>query len=305
MAPADNNSGVQSENKQHAKGGNPDVGPTPGAAAEANWGSAFRVAASDKWRSQSAAMGRGVTDAICQFAAPRPGMRVLDLASGTGEPAISLASAVGPTGRVVGIDVSDDLLEIARGRARQRRFDNVEFRRADAHSLPFPTEQFDLVTSRCGVMFFADIQKAFLEARRVLKPQGRVAFLVWGPFQQPYFENTIGVLLNHVAEPQYDPSQLDVFRFARPGSLSAALASAGFRNVHEETRTVPWIWPGTPEELWQFFGQVSAPFHSLIASVPQSKIRNVDDAVHSALAQFHDGERVKLTATVVLAGAEK
>lgn len=154
-------------------------------------------------------------------------------------------------------------------------------------------------------MFFANIQKAFLEARRVLKPQGRVAFLVWGPFQQPYFENTIGVLLNHVAKPQHDPAQLDVFRFARPGSLSAALESAGFRNVHEETRTVSWIWPGTPEELWQYFRQVSAPFHSLIASVPESKIRTVDGAVHAALAQFHDGERVKLTATIVLAGAEE
>src|SRR5438132_4187871 len=73
MAPADNNSGVQSENKQHAKGAHPEAAPTLGAATEANWGSAFRVAASDKWRSQSAAMGRGVTDAICQFAAPRPG----------------------------------------------------------------------------------------------------------------------------------------------------------------------------------------------------------------------------------------
>jgi SAM-dependent methyltransferase len=176
----------------------------------------------------------------------------------------------------------------------------VEFYRADAHTLPFPDEHFDLVSSRCGVMFFEHTLKAFREARRVLRPQGRVAFLVWGPFHQPYFENTIGGLLNHLSKPLEDPARLSVFRFAEPGSLSAALESAGFRNVRQETRTVPWIWPGTPEELWQYFRQVSAPFQ-----LPESKARAVDDAVHTALAQFHDGERVNLTATIVLAGAEK
>ena len=150
MSRADETSGTQSKNRELVNGNTPTVAPALTATASANWGSAFRVAASDKWRSQSASMGASVTDAICQFAAPRSGMHVLDLASGTGEPAISLASAVGAEGRVVGIDLSDELLEIARARARQRRLGNVEFYRADAHTLLFPDEHFDLVTSRCG-----------------------------------------------------------------------------------------------------------------------------------------------------------
>ena len=154
-------------------------------------------------------------------------------------------------------------------------------------------------------MFFEHTQKAFLEARRVLRPRGRVAFLVWGPFHQPYFDSTISVLLNHVSKPVEDPAQLSVFRFAEPGSLSAALESAGFRNVREETRTVPWIWLGTPEELWQYCRQVSAPFRTLIESVPASKVRLVDDAVHAAIGRYYDGKRVNFTATVVLADAEK
>ena len=81
----------------------------------APWGSAFRVAASKKWRRQSAAMGGGVTQAIVQLAAAQPGMRVLDLACGTGEPAISLASHVGDQGRVMAIDINGELLAVARG----------------------------------------------------------------------------------------------------------------------------------------------------------------------------------------------
>ena len=102
------------------------------------------------------------------YAQPRPGMKVLDLAAGTGEPAISLASRVAPGGKVTALDLSAELLEIASGRARERKLTNLVIQQADAHELPFPDNIFDLVTSRFGVMFFET--KALHEARRVLKP---------------------------------------------------------------------------------------------------------------------------------------
>src|SRR5579862_4603963 len=100
----------------------------------ASWGAAFRLAASQKWRRQSAAMGADVTAAVVRLAAARSGMRVLDLACGTGEPAISLGAEVGPQGRVIGIDINAELLDVARGRAAQRGFDHVSFQQADAHA---------------------------------------------------------------------------------------------------------------------------------------------------------------------------
>jgi SAM-dependent methyltransferase len=121
----------------------------------APWGAAFRVAASQKWRRQSAAMGGGVTQAMVRLAAARPGMRVLDLACGTGEPAISLGGEVGSAGRVAAIDLNGELLQVARGRAAQRGFDHLSFQQADAHALPFAGASFDLVTSRFGVMLAA------------------------------------------------------------------------------------------------------------------------------------------------------
>src|SRR5712692_2259337 len=156
------------------------------------WGASYRLIASEKWKAKSAAMGRAVTEALVECAAPKPGMKVLDLASGTGEPAITLASRVGPEGHVTALDFSPELLEIAAQRARERGLTNFSSRQADAHHLPFPDRSFDLATSRFGVMFFADCGTALRELHRVLKPGARACFVTWGPFEQPYWSSMMG-----------------------------------------------------------------------------------------------------------------
>ena len=204
-----------------------------------NWSSAFGIAASEKWKAKSAAMGRDVTEALVDYARPLPGMNVLDVASGTGEPAITIASRIGPDGHITASDLSPDLLEIAAERARQRGFKHLSTQQADAQSLPFPDNSFDLATSRFGVMFFPDTQRAFRELLRVLKPGARACFAVWGSKEQPYFSMSIGVVHRHVGGPLVAPGGADPFRFAEAGSLSGAMSMAGFAEVHEETRIVP------------------------------------------------------------------
>ena len=142
-----------------------------------DWGTQFRLVASEKWKAKSAAMGQPVTEALVEYAQPLPGMQVLDLASGTGEPAITLASSVGTTGHVTALDLSAGLLEIAEQRARTRGLTNFSTQQADAHSLPFPDNSFDLATSRFGVMFFAEPRAALQELRRVLRTEARACFL--------------------------------------------------------------------------------------------------------------------------------
>ena len=271
----------------------------------ASWGSAFRLVASQKWRRQSAAMGAGVTKAIFQLAAARPGMQVLDLACGTGEPAISLARQVGAEGHVIGIDINSELLEVALGRAQQRSLNNIEFRQADAHALPFSPANFDLVTSRFGVMFFDDIARALGEARRVLRPLGRIALLAWGPFEQPYFLSTIAIVRRHVTVSPLQPGTLNMFRFSRPGSLTAALKQAGFTRIEERTVNVPWSWPGPPEEVWEYFREITVPFRPLLSSIPPDKAEHVNAEVVAALRRHYDGKQVNFTADVVLASAKK
>src|SRR5215472_13009561 len=138
------------------------------AESEPNWGTQSRLTASERWKEKSAAMGQPATNALVDYAAPKRGMQILDLASGTGEPAITLARRTGPEGQVTATDLSADLLEIAQTRAQANRLGNVVTRRADAHALPFADDSFDLATSRFGVMFFNDVERALRELKRVL-----------------------------------------------------------------------------------------------------------------------------------------
>jgi SAM-dependent methyltransferase len=272
---------------------------------EPSWGSQYRLIASEKWKAKSAAMGQAVTNALVDYAQPQPGMKVLDLASGTGEPAISLAVRVGPQGQVTALDLSDDLLEIARGRAQVRGLQNLITQQADAHSLPFPDNGFDLATSRFGVMFFRDPGRAFRELLRVLRPGARACFLAWGSFDQPYWQNMMGVVQRHVGGPLLAPGGPDPFRFARSGSLSEILRSAGFNSVAEETRAVPWVWPGSVEELWEYSRSVSVPFRPMLERVPAEMWPRIHAEVHAAIVKYFDGEKVAFDVSVVFAAGKK
>jgi len=265
------------------------------------WGSSYRLIASEKWKAKSAAMGRDVTDALVEYARPKSGMNVLDLASGTGEPAISLASRVGFEGHVTALDLSSDLLAIAAERAQQRGLKNFSTQQADAHRLPFPDQSFDLVTSRFGVMFFQDCERALREVIRVLKPGAQAYFLAWGPFEQPYWSTTMGVVLDHVGGPAIEPGGPDPFRFCNPGSLSSVMRKAGFGDVKEETRTVPWTWPGTAEEVWEQAQAVATPFLPLLQRIPAGKKDAIDQNAITAIQQYADGDSIKFGAIVVLA----
>jgi SAM-dependent methyltransferase len=269
------------------------------------WGSSYRLIASEKWKAKSAAMGRDVTDALVEYARPKPGMKVLDLASGTGEPAITLAARIGSKGHVTALDLSSELLDIATKRAEERGLTNFSTQQADAHQLPFSDQSFDLVTSRFGVMFFQDCEKALREVHRVLKPEARTCFLAWGPFEQPYFSSMIGVVVKHVGGPALVPGGPDPFKFSHPGSLSSVLRKAGFGNVAEETKTLPWTWPGTAEEVWQQAQAVAMPFLPLLQRIPAEKRDEIDREVITAVQQHADGDSIKFGAAVILASGTR
>ena len=270
-----------------------------------DWGTSFRLTAAEKWKAKSATMGRDVTEALVAYADPQPNMRVLDLASGTGEPAITIAKRIAPTGHVTALDLSSDLLAIAAERARQRGLANLTTQQADAQQLPFLDEQFDLATSRFGVMFFPDTQRALTELRRVLKPGARACFAVWGSKDQPYFASTIGVVHRHVGGPFLEPKGPDPFRFSRPGSLSEALAQSGFSSVHEEARTVPWTWPGPPEEAWEQQRAIATPFLPMFNRVPTDAWPNINEEIHAAIRHHEKNGAIEFGATVVLASGRK
>jgi ubiquinone/menaquinone biosynthesis C-methylase UbiE len=283
----------------------PDNNAMPTSVDTAGWNSFGRANASQKWRKQSAVMGNDMTQAIVAAARVKPGMRVLDIACGTGEPAISLAALLAGDGEVVGLDISPAPLKIAEERAAQRGLSNATFQQADAHELPFPDNSFDCITSRLGIMLFSDLPRALSEMRRVLKIEGRALLLVWGPFEQPYFHTTIGTVLRMLPNAVMPDSGRKMFALAEEDKLTQALRQVGFSQAKEELVTVPWTWLGTPEEVWEYFQDVAVPFVSLLQSIQAERRAEIDAAVLKAIGQYYDGTSIKFTATVNIAVAVK
>jgi len=259
------------------------------------------AAAYRKWEAQETAWGSKATELIVERAQVAPGMTVLDLASGHGEPALALAAAVGPTGHVTATDQGPALLTIAEERARRAGLTNMTFRVADAHELSFPDGAFDRVTSRFGVMYLVELRRALREVRRVLKPGGRVTFIAWGPFEQPLFDVLVAPLFRYVVPPEPEPGAPDPFMFAEPGSLSAALRDTGLRAVEEEQATVPTPFPGTPRQYWDWWWDMVPPLQPLLEGLSPDQRRQVSDEAFAALQTYHDAERVTIPIQIVVA----
>jgi ubiquinone/menaquinone biosynthesis C-methylase UbiE len=270
-----------------------------------DWNSFSRANASQKWRKQSAAMGSGMTEAIVAAAQVSPGMRVLDIACGTGEPSISIAHLMNGTGEVVGVDISPVPIATATERARQHGLTNARFQEADVHQLPFPDATFDRIASRLGVMFFADLPKALSEMHRVLKPGGRVTLLAWGKFDQPYFQTTIGTILTLLPDSPITPAAKSMNKFGTADILAKSMREGGFTQVAENLTDVPWTWPGTMEEVWEYFQDVVVPFHPTLQSIPAERRPEIDQAVIEAMKKYQVGDEVRFTAHVNITSATR
>jgi SAM-dependent methyltransferase len=264
------------------------------------WTDADTVAAWRKWQPQLSSFTRGATDALLEGAQLGPGMRVLDLASGVGDPAIPIAEAIGPAGHVTGTDVGPGMIAFAAELAKTRNLCNIEFRVADVEALPFPDNSFDVVSSRFGIMFFVDQLKAFHECLRVLKPGGRVSFVVWGTREQPFLGATIGVLMKYVEAPTPDPDAPHAFMFGERGLLASKLKAAGFADAREEVRTVVGRWEGTAEQYWQQFTEVAAPFRPLIAKLTPETRTKVESEIYLGLRNLADGSGFSMPLEIVI-----
>jgi len=266
------------------------------------WTGDRTVAAWRKWHAQIATFTHGATEAIIEAAHLRPGMRVLDLASGVGDPALSIAREVAPSGRVTATDLGPDMMSLAEELARKKDLTNIDFREANAESLPFADKSYDVLTCRFGVMFFPDLPKALCECFRVLKPLGRAVFVAWGKKGQPFFTTTAGIVLKHVPvpPPPPDPDAPSLFMFGDRDRLRRALEAAGFSNVHEEDRIVAGRWASSVEEYWEQFTEVAAPFRPLIDQLTPEKKGQAKAEILAALKKFWNGKELNMPLEIVI-----
>lgn len=255
-----------------------------------------------KWNPQFVVQSRAATEAMVQAAQVKPGLRVLDLASGTGEPALTLATLVGSDGHVTATDLVPEMLAVAEENARQERLTNISFRQADAEALPFSDQAFDAVTCRFGVMFFPNVRQALRQIRRVLKPGGRATFIAWGPAEQnPPWRVPQEILRKYVSIPPPEPGAPNPFKFAQAGTLSAALRESGLRSVWEEYRTIPWPWMGSVQQFWENQKEARSPIRPLVERLAPEQRVQVEAEVIEAIREYYDGQQVNFTAVIVVA----
>jgi enediyne biosynthesis protein CalE5 len=262
-----------------------------------NWIGAAKVW--DKRHDELERHSRPVNEWLCQAVGLEPGWRVLDLASGTGQPGFTAAAAVGPGGSVLATDIAPTMVEVINRRARESGVANLEAREMDMDALDLPDASFDAVTCRWGFMFSPQPVRALSEARRVLREGGRLSTATWdlGP------ANTwmlIALRALGSANPRggggAPPSNLDSVE-----TLSAALREAGFRDVSAEQQRFPFEF-ASGEEWWDFLMDFGNAVISRSSPEEQSQIR----AVAVAEAETHRrGDSIVLGASCICAVATK
>src|SRR5438874_8560051 len=196
-------------------------------------------------------MFQPVTQALIQDAQIASNHTVLDVATGPGEPALSLAPVVAPEGKIFGIDPISEMVAAARRAAARLAITNAQFEVASADHLPFQPGTFDAVVSRFGAMFFPSPVDAIREMLRVLKPGRKLALAVWHFVEKNPFHHSVSrVLDRYIESPPPAPDALDTFRFAAPGKLLKIFDEAGAIAPSERLLQFPIQASISVEDFW-------------------------------------------------------
>ena len=247
-----------------------------------------------------------VTLALIEDAKIGRGHTVLDVATGPGEPALSIAGLVGAEGKVVGIDAAAEMVEAARREAKRGELSNASFEVALADHLSFPANTFDAIVSRFGIMFFPSPIAAIREMLRVLKPGGRMAIAVWHFAERnPFHHIFIQALERYAASPPAAPDAPDALRFAQPGKLLAILLQAGATAASERLLRFSIRASISVEEFWTLRAEMSESIRARLARLPNNQKVELKREVIEALRAYSENHGMNLPAEVlILSGAK-
>jgi len=242
-----------------------------------------------------------LTQALIEHAGIHEGQSVLDVAGGPGEPSLTIAGVVGPTGSVTCTDAVPEMVETAQSEARRRGVENIQFQVCSADSLPFPNESFDAVVSRLGVMFFPDSVAAMREMLRVTKPGGSLAFAVWHKSDlNPFCYLVSRVMDQHVEQPATDPDAPGAFRFAEPGKLASVMTRAGVVDVVERVIKFDIAASISPLEFWAMRSQTSDTLRIKLSKLPPEEQAEVSREVEQAVREFFPDNQMKFPAQMIV-----
>jgi len=227
-----------------------------------------------------------VSDRLVELARIQLGDRVLDIATGSGEPAITAARKVGPRGLVVATDVSPAMLALARERAASLGIGNVKFVETGAEAIAIEERNFHAAVCRWGLMFVPDLEAAVRRIAELLAPGGSFATAVWSTGTKVPMINVGEEAVRSIANlPQPPADAPHPLRLADPAPLERALGRAGFKDIRREPIVVSFDWPSA-EEFTSQRRAMSAPFRALLARVSPETQERILAAVTNEARRF-------------------
>jgi SAM-dependent methyltransferase len=246
-----------------------------------------------------------VTDALLAFAEPRTGERVVDIGCGCGAPTLEFARAVGPAGRVVGLDISGPMLAEGERRAGAAGITNVDWRQADPATAGL--DEYDLLTSAFGVMFFGDRVAAFTNMRRGAAPDARMALMCWRTLaENPWMEVPMAAVAQHLPpRPKSVPNAPGMFAFADPAHVTEVLSAAGWKPPRFEKLDMDLdIAAGRGLEEAVVQSTEIGAVNSWLRNQPEEVVSAAVASLRDALAPYAEGKSVRLPGATWLISSE-
>lgn len=263
----------------------------------------------DGWMRRDELLRRGaesVTRRMLELAGITTGHQVLDIASGTGEPSISAALLTGSSGKVIGTDLTEEMLAYAREKAGQAGISNIEFRCVDGETLDLPANTFDAVTIRWGLMFMPEPVACLQQAHGVMKETARIVIACWSaPDKNPF----VGLLMQSLGEymdiPKPPAGTPGIFALADPERLHTTIAAAGFVDITLEELEIDVLNVPDGQAYWEAISDLAAPVMTLVNQLDdktrEAYIKDVIDAANLC----RQGESLCMRGTTWIAAASK
>ena len=236
-----------------------------------------------KWEHVLQSLLNPVSTALIQHLQLKQTDHVLDVAAGTGEPGLTVASML-PNGFVTAIDVSEKMLSIASGAAREKGLGNYRTVCCEAALMPFGDHNFDAIVCRNGVMFFRSVSAGLKEMHRVLKPGGKLSVSTWGALDKNSWVSTVLDAITMVTRHKlYNRHMPGMFYCMQPGTMTDWFETASLEDIAEEEMT-GIVEFRSFDEYWQYVTNVSASVVDALKNIPAGTQKVIREAVEARIA---------------------
>ena len=262
-----------------------------------------------KWEKRFLQNLQPLTEVLINSAGIKPGDSVLDLATGTGEPALKIAKTIGPKGKVVGVDLSPGMLSVAKERAAAQGIHNVTFQLNDHDDMPaLEDNSFDAAVCRFGLMFMPDPARILGAIRRVLKPHGKASVATWSPPEKvPFFSIVSKIVTGHFPDVKPMPPGVPggVFGIPSQEMLGGFFEKAGLKGFSSQLVQLTFFKDASPEEYWEAMSEMGGPLVALLAKTSPDKRKIIGDDVIRKLRDMFPNGSVKLGGEAIVGAGSK